>query len=251
MSKKYLYAITFLQLFVSVVGIVLIIMNLLGIRNTDNLFMFVFLTILAITQCIDNIAKIRDKSHNQWWLGTNQEKDTVFMWGRVLDYINISDYQRVKYKDIIKIIFETCSVFKIIDEYGDFEIKNLEISQDLIDIQHTKNWNGVKGSGRKVYVYSFKLTREVRIFLKKYNSFFEENSIESAICNTALNGQYDYSFIEKETGNCILYIITHEGEVFLRKDIYNKHSEIFSENSVLWIIKKGGNLHRHIRKNLH
>ena len=37
MSKKYLYAITFLQLFVSVVGIVLIIMNLLGIRNTDNL----------------------------------------------------------------------------------------------------------------------------------------------------------------------------------------------------------------------
>ena len=150
-----------------------------------------------------------------------------------MDYINISDYQRVKYKDIIKIIFETCSVFKIIDEYGDFEIKNLEISQDLIDIQHTKNWNGVKGSRRKVYVYSFNLTREVRIFLKKYNSFFEKNSIESTICNTALNGQYDYSFIEKETGNCILYIITHEGEVFLRKDIYNKHSEIFSANSVL------------------
>ena len=231
MSKKYLYAITFLQLFVSVVGIVLIIMNLLGIRNTDNLFMFVFLTILAITQSIDNIAKIRDKSHNQWWLGTNQEKDTVFMWGRVLDYINISDYQRVKYKDIIKIIFETCSVFKIIDEYGDLEINNLEISQDLIDIQHTKNWNGVKGRRRKVYVYSFNLTREVRIFLKKYNSFFEKNSIESAICNTAFDGQYDYSFIEKETGNCILYIITHEGEVFLRKDIYNKYSEIFSENS--------------------
>ena len=154
------------------------------------------------------------------------------MGGRALDYINISDYQRVKYKDIIKIIFETCSVFKIIDEYGDFEIKNLEISQDLIDIQHTKNWNGVKGSGRKVYVYSFKLTREVRIFLKKYNSFFEENSIESAICNTALNGQYDYSFIEKETGNCILYIITHEGEVFLRKDIYNKHSKIFIKEAV-------------------
>ena len=65
MGKKYLYAITFLQLFVSVVGIVLIIMNLLGIRNTDNLFMFIFLTILAITQSIDNIAKIRDKSHNQ------------------------------------------------------------------------------------------------------------------------------------------------------------------------------------------
>ena len=153
MRKKYLYAITFLQLFVSVVGIVLIIMNLLGIRNTDNLFMFVFLTILAITQSIDNIAKIRDKSHNQWWLGTNQEKDTVFMWGRVLDYINISDYQRVKYKDIIKIIFETCSVFKIIDEYGDLEINNLEISQNLIDIQHTKNWNGVKGSRRKLPVY--------------------------------------------------------------------------------------------------
>ena len=69
--------------------------------------------------------------------------------------------------------------------------------------------------------------------MKKYNSFFEKNSIESIICNTALEGQYDYSFIEKETGNCILYIITHEGEVFLRKDIYNKHSEIFSENSVL------------------
>ena len=65
MGKKYLYVITFLQLFVSVVGIVLIIMNLLGIRKTDNLFMFAFLTILAITQCIDNVAKIRDKSHNQ------------------------------------------------------------------------------------------------------------------------------------------------------------------------------------------
>ena len=198
MGKKYLYAITFLQLFVSVVGIVLIIMNFLGIRKTDNLFMFVFLTILAISQCIDNIAKI-----------------------------NISDYQRVKYKDIIKIIFETCSTFKIIDEYGDLEIKNLEISQNLIDIQHTKNWNGVKRRERKVYVYSFKLTREVRIFFEKYKSFFEENNIESIIYNTALKDQYDYSFIEKETGNCILYVITHEGEVFLRKDIYNKHPEIF------------------------
>ena len=80
MSKKYLYAITFLQLFVSVTGIVLIIMNLLGIRNTDNLFMFIFLTILAITQSIDNIAKIRDRSYHQWWLGTNKEMDTVFMY---------------------------------------------------------------------------------------------------------------------------------------------------------------------------
>ena len=66
-----------------------------------------------------------------------------------------------------------------------------------------------QGKGHCFYIYSFKLTRDVRIFLTKYNSFFEENSIESAICNTALNGQYDYSFIEKETGNCILYIITH------------------------------------------
>lgn len=66
-----------------------------------------------------------------------------------------------------------------------------------------------QGKGHCFYIYSFKLTREVRIFLKKYYCFFEENSIESAICNTALNGQYDYSFIEKETGNCILYIITH------------------------------------------
>ena len=70
-----------------------------------------------------------------------------------MNYINISDYQRVKYKDIIKIIFETCSVFKIIDEYGDFEIKNLEISQSLIDIQRTNNWNGVKRSARKLPVY--------------------------------------------------------------------------------------------------
>ena len=99
----------------------------------------------------------------------------------------------------------------------------MEISQNLVDIQHTNHWNGVKRRGRKAYIYSFKLTREVRIFLKKYNSFFEKNSIESTIDNTALNGQYDYSFIEKETGNCILYIITHEGEVFLRKYIYNKH----------------------------
>lgn len=90
-----------------------------------------------------------------------------------------------------------------------------------------------QGRGHCFYVYSFKLTREVRIFLKKYNSFFEKNSIESTIDNTALKGQYDYSFIEKETGNCILYIITHEGEVFLRKDIYNKYLEIFSANSVL------------------
>ena len=148
-----------------------------------------------------------------------------------MDYINISDYQRVKYKDIIKIIFESCSAFKIIDEYGDLEIKNLEISQNLVDIQHTNHWNGVKRRGRKAYIYSFKLTREVRIFFEKYESFFEENNIENVIYNTALNDQYDYSFIERETGNCILHIITHEGEVFLRKDIYSKYSEIFSANS--------------------
>ena len=64
MSKKYLYAITFLQLFVSIVGVVLIIMNLLGIRKTDNLFLFIFLTVLAISQCIDSITKIRDKSNH-------------------------------------------------------------------------------------------------------------------------------------------------------------------------------------------
>ena len=32
-----------------------------------------------------------------------------------------------------------------------------------------------QGKGHCFYIYSFKLTREVRIFLKKYNSFFEEN----------------------------------------------------------------------------
>ena len=52
MSKKYLYAITFLQLIVSVAGIILIIMNLLGIRKTDNLFLFIFLTVLAILSCM-------------------------------------------------------------------------------------------------------------------------------------------------------------------------------------------------------
>ena len=65
MSKKYLYTITFLQLIVSVVGIILIIMNIIGIRKTDNLFLFIFLTVLAISQCIDSITKIRDKS-NHW-----------------------------------------------------------------------------------------------------------------------------------------------------------------------------------------
>ncbi|ESL02786.1 hypothetical protein GCWU000282_01656 [Catonella morbi ATCC 51271] len=64
MGKKYLYAITFLQLIVSVAGIILIIMNLLGIRKTDNLFLFIFLTVLAISQCIDSITKIRDKSNH-------------------------------------------------------------------------------------------------------------------------------------------------------------------------------------------
>lgn len=64
MSKKYLYTITFLQLIVSVVGIILIIMNIIGIRKTDNLFLFIFLTVLAISQCVDNITKIRDKSHH-------------------------------------------------------------------------------------------------------------------------------------------------------------------------------------------
>ena len=64
MGKKYLYSITFLQLIVSVAGIILIIMNLLGIRKTDNLFLFIFLTVLAISQCIDSITKIRDKSNH-------------------------------------------------------------------------------------------------------------------------------------------------------------------------------------------
>ena len=64
MSKKYLYTITFLQLIVSVVGIILIIMNIIGIRNTDNLFLFIFLTVLAISQCVDNITKIKDKSYH-------------------------------------------------------------------------------------------------------------------------------------------------------------------------------------------
>ena len=64
MGKKYLYAITVLQLIVSVAGIILIIMNLLGIRKTDNLFLFIFLTVLAISQCIDSITKIRDKSNH-------------------------------------------------------------------------------------------------------------------------------------------------------------------------------------------
>lgn len=64
MGKKYLYAITFLQLIASVAGIILIIMNLLGIRKTDNLFLFIFLTVLAISQCIDSITKIRDKSNH-------------------------------------------------------------------------------------------------------------------------------------------------------------------------------------------
>lgn len=86
-------------------------------------------------------------------------------------------------------------------------------------------------------------------FLKKYNSFFEKNSIESTIDNTALKGQYDYSFIEKETGNCILYIITHEGEVFLRKDIYNKHSEIFIKEAVsLETIEKYKNWMEFVKK---
>ena len=69
MSKKYLYTITFLQLIVSVVGIILIIMNIIGIRKTDNLFLFIFLTVLAISQCVDNITKIKDKSYH-WVLTT-------------------------------------------------------------------------------------------------------------------------------------------------------------------------------------
>ena len=64
MGKKYLYAITFLQLIVSVAGIILIIMNIIGIRKTDNLFLFIFLTVLAISQCVDNITKIKDKSYH-------------------------------------------------------------------------------------------------------------------------------------------------------------------------------------------
>ena len=64
MSKNYPYTITFLQLIVSVVGIILIIMNIIGIRKTDNLFLFIFLTVLAISQCVDNITKIKDKSYH-------------------------------------------------------------------------------------------------------------------------------------------------------------------------------------------
>lgn len=137
-------------------------------------------------------------------------------------YINITDYHKKIYKIILKIIFELCSTFRIIDLYGKLNIEKLKIYQDLINVKHSNKWAGTKSKGRKAYIYSFKISKKSIDFFNENDSFFYYNN-SGYFCNTGLSDQYDYIFLEKETNDCLMYVTIHEGEIYLRKDIYNKY----------------------------
>lgn len=137
------------------------------------------------------------------------------------DFVDISDYQNTQYKKILKIIFDISSIFKIVDEYEDFPVESLDIYKDLIDVKISNKWQGTTVKGRRAFIYSFKVTNSIRNFLGKYNSFFYIDE-DNCVVNRAFKEQQDYSFFE-EDGNCILYIITHEGKLYLREDIYKDY----------------------------
>ena len=135
------------------------------------------------------------------------------------NYVNISQYQKTKYNEILNIVLGLCSRFEIVEEYGDLEIDKLEIFHDLIQVKRSNQWPGTVSKGSKAYVYCFEITKNTEKFLSKYNSFFIYDKL--SISTRAFDDQSDYSFFEKGTGDCLLFTITHEGEVFLREDIYD------------------------------
>lgn len=137
------------------------------------------------------------------------------------NYVNISEYQKTKYNKILNIALELCSTFQIVEEYGDLEVDKLEIFYDLIQVKRSNEWPGTVSEGSNAYVYSFEITKNTEKFLSKYNSFFIVD--ELSISTKAFDDQSDYSFFEKGTGDCLLFTITHEGDVFLREDIYNMY----------------------------
>ncbi len=135
------------------------------------------------------------------------------------NYVNISEYQKTKYNKILNIMLKLCSTFQIVEAYGDLEVDKLEIFHDLIQVKRSNKWPGTISEGAKAYIYSFEITQNTEKFLSKYNSFFIIDKL--CISTNAFDDQSDYSFFEKGTDECLLFTITHEGEVFLREDIYN------------------------------
>ena len=135
------------------------------------------------------------------------------------NYINIYEYQKTQYRKILNILVDLCSIFQIVEEYGDLEIEKLEIYDDLIEIKRSNKWPGTKIKGAKAYIYSFTMTQNIKKFLGNYDRFLSVS--DNCILTKAFNDQSDYSFFEKKTGDCLLYTITHEGDIFLREDIYN------------------------------
>lgn len=137
------------------------------------------------------------------------------------NYINISEYQNIGYKGVLNIVLELCSTFQIVENYGELEVEASEIFGDLIKVKRFNKWPGTISGGTKAYVYTFEMTQNVVNFLRKYNSFFifDDNNI----LMKAFDDQSDYSFFEKETNDCLLFTITHEGCIFLREDIYNAY----------------------------
>ena len=136
------------------------------------------------------------------------------------NYVNIYKFQKHHFKKILNLMLNLSSTFQIVEEYGELSVENLNIHQDFISITRSNKWPGTI-KGPKAYVYSFKMTKNITDFLGKYDGFL--SCEEGCFVSKALEDQSDYSFFEKETGGCLLFTISHEGDVFLREEIYNKY----------------------------
>ncbi len=138
-----------------------------------------------------------------------------------MNYIDISFYQQKEYKRILAIIAGSCSTFKIVDSYHYLDIKDLGLEESLIEVKRSNEWAGTETKGRKAIIYTFNLSPESIKFFRKKDSFFEDKG--NYFSNTGLDGQYDYSFFEKDSDDCLVYLTVHEGQIFMREDIYDKH----------------------------
>ncbi len=136
-----------------------------------------------------------------------------------MNYVDISKDQKNKYKEIIKIIINHCDTFKIVDSYGDLDIKELEFYSDFIEMKRSNKWAGTISRGAKAYIYSFKISKNTKRFLNKFDSFFYYDD-DGCYLDSFLNEQYDYSFHKND--DCILYATSHEGLLYIRNDMSGK-----------------------------
>ncbi|WP_296143336.1 hypothetical protein [uncultured Anaerococcus sp.] len=138
------------------------------------------------------------------------------------EYIDISDKQHYRYKDIIRLASKLSSEFKIVDEYESFVLSDTIFKRNFIKQKRSNKWEGSINKGKKAYIYYFKINEELINYFLRYDSFLVLESDQTYL-NTFFHTQYDYSFLEKDTGNAILFLITHEGLLLIRKDIYEKY----------------------------